>query len=430
MEVKNIKSGDKIEIQTKEKIWVGNFLESYDYEIVLLKLKSGYNIGIRKNEIIKIKTLEKVKEVIDEKLMLETKKELKNVAMIITGGTISSRLDPKTGAVKWTTVEDLFKIAPEIFDICNVVKIKKPFMKGSEDMSLKYWKKIANETYELLIDENIDGVIITHGTDTLHYGSSALAFFLQNLNKPIAFTYSQRSIDRASTDAHLNLICAAKYAVSDIAEIAVVGHKDLNDNLCYALPATKCRKMHTSRRDAFKPINTIPIAEISKEHIEILNKFKPRNNLKPKLDTKYNDKVVLIKFIPGQDPDILDYYAKKGYKGIILETTGLGHLAGKASEKNWLSKIKKLISKGVIICAVPQTIYGQLNPNVYSSGRELKKTGILYLKDILPETAFVKLSWILGHKSWVYNDKSVAKKMLVNYANEFNDRIKPDQIGF
>jgi glutamyl-tRNA(Gln) amidotransferase subunit D len=428
LETKHLKAGDKVKIKTKTKTWTGHILESYEYEIILLKLETGYNIGIRNSEIIEVKVLEKSNKQKTKPIKLEKKENQPNVAMIITGGTISSRLDQKTGAAKWTTVEDLFKIAPELSNICNITEIKKPFMKGSEDMSLKYWKQIAEVAHKLLLDKNIDGIIITHGTDTLHYGSAALSFFIQKLNKPIAFTYSQRSIDRASTDAHLNLICAAKYATSDIAEIAIVGHKDLNDKTCLALPATKTRKMHTSRRDTFHTINDTPIAEITQDHLEILKEFNAKNDNQPKLDTKYSDKVTLIKIIPNQDPKILDFYADQGYKGIILETTGLGHLPGKDSENNWLPTIKRLIKKGITIAATPQTLGGALNPNVYSTGRELSKTGIIFLKDMLPETAFIKLSWILGHKSWTYNNKNRIKEILLqNISGEYNDKLKFDE---
>lgn len=429
IEIKKLSPGDHVKIKTKVKTWQGNILESYDTEIILLKLESGYNIGIRQSDIKDVEVLEKYTKQKDENITQTKNETLRNVAMIITGGTISSRLDPKSGGVKWTSVKDLFTIAPELQNICNITKIKKPFMKASEDMSPKDWQIIAKEAHELLLDKDVDGIIITHGTDTLHYTAAALSFFIQNLNKPIALTYSQRSIDRGSTDAHLNLIAAAQFAVSDIAEIAVIGHHNLDDKSCQALPATKCRKMHATRRDTFKVINDEPIATITKDHIEITKSFNPRNDNKPKLDTKYNEKVALIKVHPGQDPHILEFYAKEGYKGIILEATGLGHIPGKASTNNWLPTVKKLIKKGIIICAAPQTLYGALNPNVYASGRDIQKTGIIFLKDMLPETALVKLGWILGHKSWYYNDKNADEKMLHNFAGEFNDKLTFDDFS-
>lgn len=424
MNLDNFNIGDLVELKTKERTWKGYLLESYDYEIFLLKLENGYNIGLRKEEILSGELIKKNIQPEKKKEVFEKNKNLKNVLVIITGGTISSRLDPKTGGVISTDAEELLNMAPEIKNICNIVKIEKPFMKWSEDMSSSDWEKLAEVCGKYLNDEKIDGIIITHGTDFLHYTASALSFFIKNLNKPIALTCSQRSIDRGSTDAHLNLICAAKYAVNDIAEIALISHEDLNDKTCLALPATKVRKMHTSRRDTFKAINDSPIARISEKTFEILKDFEPRDNRKEvKIDSKFNDKVAVIKIVPGQDPSILDYYQENGYKGIILEVTGIGQVPGKDGKYNWLPKLKKLSESGTCIFAVAQTINGRLNPNVYSKGREIEKTGVIYLEDMLSETAFVKLGWILGHKAWYYDPAKIKEKMLENISHEFNTKI-------
>ena len=409
MKTKTFQPGDLVSLKTKTKTWTGHALQSHDPEIILLKLESGYNIGIRENEILDATVLEKIKPSKSHKPQATSNSALPNVAIIITGGTISARLDPKTGGTTWTDEDEILNIAPEIKNICNVVKIEKPFMKASEDMAFLDYKKIATACEKFLNDESIDGVIVTHGTDFLHYTSAALHFFLQNLNKPVALTYSQRSIDRGSTDAALNLICATKYATSDIAEVALIGHKDTNDIACLAMPATKVRKMHTSRRDTFKIINDTPIAEITKDKIKILKTFNARNSKKVKLDTKFSDNIATIKIFPGQDPDILDYYANKGYKGLILELTGLGHIPGKTATKfNWLPKIKQLIKKKITICATAQTIYGRLNPNVYSAGRLLQKTGIIFSNET-SETTFIKLAWVLGHKTWNTKEKMLKK---------------------
>lgn len=398
--MKTFNPGDKLKLQTRTRTWEGFVLESHDSEIILLKLPNGYNIGIRENEILKATILEKLGTAKKEKKKETLNPKLPNVAIIITGGTISSRLDPKSGGVISTDKEAILNIAPKLREICNPILIS-PFMKFSEDMSWADWKKLAETCGKYLNDENIEGIIITHGTDFLHYTASALSFFIRGLNKPIALTYSQRSIDRASTDAALNLICSARYATSDVAEVAVVGHKDTNDDVCLAMPARKVRKMHTSRRDAFKIINDTPIAEITLDDFKILKHFNAKDkNKKVILDTKFKDKIASIKITPGQDPAILEFYDKLGYKGLILEVTGIGQVPTKDAKFNWLPKIKKVISDGMIICATPQTIYGRLNPNVYSAGRELQKTGIIFLGDMLSETALVKLGWVLGHKQW------------------------------
>jgi glutamyl-tRNA(Gln) amidotransferase subunit D len=301
----------------------------------------------------------------------------------------------------------------------NVVKVEIPFMKASEDMDFKDWQKIARTAEKLLNDVNIKGVIITHGTDFLHYTSAALSFFLKNLNKPVVLTYSQRSIDRASSDANLNLQCSALAAISDIAEVMLVGHASTNDDYCYAMPGTKVRKMHTSRRDAFKMINSKPFAKIFTDRIERVSDHNSRKKGKIKTDVKFEEKVALVKVYPGQDPSILDYYVKKKYKGIVLEVGGLGHVPTKRSKMPWTKKIKEVIAKGLVVCVAAQTIYGRLDLLVYSNGRELLDAGVIPLEDMLAETALVKLGWVLGHKDW-----NVKEKMLENIAGEFSDRLE------
>lgn len=419
-------AGDYVEVHLTKVIYEGTLLESpeTDKGIVLLKLDSGYNIGFNKKDVLEIKVL---KEGEDKEEKLDLKKEVgkPNIAMIITGGTIAARLNPKKGGVDWlTSPETLFKFYPGVFDNVNVVKVEVPFMKASEDMDFMDWKKIARVAEGLLNDSNIKGIIITHGTDFLHYTSAALSFFLQNLNKPVVLTYSQRSIDRASSDANLNLQCSALAAVSDIAEVMLVGHASENDDFCLAMPGTKVRKLHTSRRDAFKVVNGKPFAKVYPDKIVKESDYHLKHTKKCKTDLNFEEKVALVKIYPGQDPDILDYYVKKKYKGLVLEMCGLGHAPTKRARLGWTVKLKEIQDKGVIVCAAAQTINGRLDPLVYSNGRELLETGIIYLEDMLSETALVKLGWVLGHEEWAKSKGIVKEKMLTNFAHEFSDRLE------
>jgi glutamyl-tRNA(Gln) amidotransferase subunit D len=420
---KNIlaKPGDLVEVHLGKTIYEGILLENPNSErgIILLKIENGYNIGFNKKEILKIV---KIKERKNQEEKLEIKKDNKksNIAMIITGGTIASSYDSKTGGVHpLTNPESLFRFYPELFEIVNVVKIEVPFMKFSEEMNFKDWQKIARTTEKLLNDSNIKGIIITHGTDFLHYTSTALSFFLGKLNKPVVLTYSQRSIDRASSDANLNLQCSALAAISDIAEVMLVGHASEEDNFCFAIRGTKVRKMHSSRRDAFKSINCKPFAKLSKDTIEKISEYHLRNNRRVKLDLKFNEKVALVKIYPGQSTDILNYYVKNKYKGIILELSGIGN-----ASSDWIKKIKELSGKGIVFCGVSQCINGRVDGLVYSSGRKLLDAGVIYLEDMLAETALVKLGWVLGHKEWSKSKEKIKEKMLENIAGEFNKRLE------
>ncbi|PIN77610.1 Glu-tRNA(Gln) amidotransferase GatDE subunit D [Candidatus Woesearchaeota archaeon CG10_big_fil_rev_8_21_14_0_10_34_12] len=418
---KEIDIGSRIKAVSGKKEYEGRLLESYESGILLIKIDSGYNVGLAKEDITTIEIL-KNPEIKKEKLeKLETKKNLPNIALIATGGTISSKLDPATGGVSWlSSPQQLIELSPKIKEICNIIRIETPFMIASENMSSREWIKLAKLTEKLLNNNDISGVIITHGTDFLHYTSSALSFMLKNLNKPVILTYSQRSTDRGSSDAVLNLVCAAKTATSDIAEVMLVGHASMNDDFCYAIPGTKARKLHSSRRDAFKSVNKEPIAKIWPDKIEILQDYNKRNIMKTEIDAVFNKNVALVKFFPGMKPEDIEYYSSK-YDGIIIEVAGLGHLAIDEAENNLLPAIKKAIDNGLIICASPQTIYGRLEPHVYSPGRKLIKTGIIFLEDMLSETALVKLGWLLAHN---YSKDEIKKLMTKNFSGEINKRLE------
>jgi glutamyl-tRNA(Gln) amidotransferase subunit D len=425
---KNYEVGDKILVKTFSDETKGTLLESYEPGIILVKLESGYNIGIDRSNIVEIKILEKAikKEVEEKEFKLSHKKPV--IDLIMTGGTISSSLDVKTGGVKWlTSPGELFKFYPEIFELADI-RVINPFMKFSEDMLSEDWQKIAKLVVKSLNDSSVKGVILTHGTDTLHYTGAALSFMIKDLNKPVVLTYSQRSSDRGSSDAELNLYCAAKVALSDIAEVTLVGHANMDDEYCFALQANKCRKMHSSRRDTFKPINTTPLAKVYRDKIEVLreyNKRKTGKEAKAVLENCFESRVALVKFYPGQDPEILEHYFKEGYKGVIIEMTGLGQVLTEGS-RNWIPIIKRLVEKNFIICAASQTIYGTLDPLVYSSGRELSEAGVIYLKDMLAETSFVKLGWVLGkfeEEKKKFTKEDVEKLMLENISGEFNERL-------
>ncbi len=412
--------GDRVKIRLAREELDGIVLESYDKDVVLLKLKSGYNIGIPKENILDLDVVEEYKEKKKEAVSLSKKKDKPSIGMVITGGTIAAKLDTRTGGVSWLTDTNEFaKFYPKVFEKANVKKISVPFMVASENMTSEHWITIAEHVKEMLNDSEIQGVIVTHGTDTLHYTSSALSFFLKDLKKPVVLTYSQRSIDRASSDAELNLECAVEMALSNCAEVMLVGHGTLNDDYCFALRGTKVRKMHSSRRDAFRPINCEPIAKVFPNKIEFLSNYNARSDGLTKNDHSFSDKVGLIYYYPGQDPSILDYYLVQGYKGIVIAGTGFGHVSTDG-EYSWIPTLKRVVKQGVAVCFAPQTFYGRLNPKVYSPGRELESLGVIYLEDMLPETAFVKLGWVLGHKNW---KGLVREKMLENISGEFNQLL-------
>ena len=432
--LKKIKIGDRISITKNKKTYEGLLMprtELGDLNCIVLKLDSGYNIGIRHEKGVKVEKSKKaepkeIKEELKFEMEKEKLKELKfdtkkpKVALIMTGGTIISRVDYRTGGVyALEKPEELLTNVPELKNIVFIEDIKIPFKKMSEDLDYKDWQTLAELTAREL-NKN-EGVIITHGTDTLHYTSAALSFMLKNLYRPVVLTGSQRSSDRGSSDAFMNLICSAYAAISNIAEVGTCMHGSTDDQYCHFIRGTKVRKLHTTRRDAFRSINEMPLAKIWLDgKIDVLNNnYKKRSDERVVADTKFEPKVALLKAYPGSEPEILEFLAKKGYKGFVIEGTGMGHVPTSA-EKSWIPAIKKLIKDGIPVVIAPQTIYGRINPDVYTNLRILyHEAKAIPAEDMLPEAAYVKLGWILGHTKDL---EEIRKMMLTNMAGEITER--------
>ncbi len=368
------------------------------------------------------KRIKSLEEYLGSKLgkYIKTKRK---ISIVVTGGTIMSRVDYRTGGVHmFLDPYELLYEVPELEDITIIRKIKSPFSIASEDMTPKEWVKIA-EIVAKELNTRSDGVVIPHGTDTMHYTSAALSFMLRNLSKPVALVGAQRSSDRPSSDAFMNLICASIYATSDIAEVSVVMHGTIEDTFCLAHRGTRVRKMHTERRDAFQSVNDKPLAKIYPNgKIEIINEnYRKRTDEEVILDARINEKVALVKAYPGSDPEIIDFFVDKGYKGIVIEGTGFGHVPTETLDKrrSWIPHIKRAIEEGIIVCMTSQTIFGRTNPFVYSNARRLYNLGVIYCEDMLPEVAYVKLMWVLGHTE---NPEEVRKLMLTPLANEIKPR--------
>ena len=312
---------------------------------------------------------------------------------------------------------------PELENVANL-RAEKVMGIMSEDFSPEVWQLMARRIAEELNDEKVAGVVVSQGTDTLHFSTAAVSFFLRNLNKPVVFTASQRSIDRGSSDAFLNLLCAINAASKfDGAAVVTCLHGTSNDNYCILNRGTKVRKMHTSRRDAFRPINELPFAKVFEDgKIEILNpNYKKRNNGKVIVEDQFEKKTALVYAYPGMDPEILDYYRQKKYKGIVIAATALGHVATLNPEYSLLKKLKELIDNGVPVVITTQAIYGRVHPYVYTNLRRLS-LGIncIFAEDMLPETAYIKLGWVLAQAKSM---DEIREMMLTNYAGEINERI-------
>lgn len=434
---RKIKIGDRVLVRKAGKKTEGILMpqtEAGDPETLVLKLDSGYNAGIKfKNAgIEKSKTREPGAVEEEEEYELgKTRKSLLKVkfsprkppvSIVSVGGTIASRVEYETGGVK--AMEDpreFLHNVPELGRIVNVRSIERPFTKMSEDMDYKDWQEIARVAARRL-NAGDKGVIVTHGTDFLHMTAAALSFFLRDLTKPVVLVGAQRSSDRGSSDAGMNLICASHAAIGDIAEVGVCMHGRIDDDYCLFSRGTHVRKMDSQRRDAFRPINEYPLALIWPDgKIKIKNrKHRKRNDKgKVKLDTKFEPRVAMLKVYPGADPDVINYYVSKGYRGFVIEASGLGHVPTQA-KKSWAGIIKKHAKDGIPFITTPQTIYGRINPNVYTNLRILyRESGAIPGGDMLSEVAYVKLGWVLAKTR---DPEKIREMMLTNYAGEITSR--------
>ena len=423
----DVEIGDIIRVAKNAEVYEGILIPRSEYgdeKYLVIKLKSGYNIGMRITPNTKLEKIGKgAKPAFAPPPLAEQNPELPKVAIISTGGTIASRVDYRTGAVRPAlTASDLYSVVPELANIARI-DAQILFSLFSENITPKDWIQIAKAVAKQ-ISEGGDGVVIAHRTDTMGYTAAALSFALQNLPIPVILVGSQRSADRPSSDAATNLIGAVTAAAkAPFAEVAIAMHETPSDNSITLHRGTKVRKCHTSRRDTFKSINTQPIAKIQDQKTIMLTEdYKKRDparrlTLKPEFD----EKVALLKFYPGTNPTIIDWYVKNEYKGIVLEGTGLGHVSEYCFEA-----IKKAVEHNIVVAMASQCIWGRVNMNVYDSGRDLLALGVIPLEDMLPETALVKLMWIFGQTK----DFEEAKKLLkTNIAGEFSPRTLSEKIG-
>ncbi len=421
-----MKPGDKFQITLKDNSKKeGLVMPSRDKSILVLKLKSGYNLGIKKTKIKSKKKLKNTTKKQKTKKITQNKK-LKKITILHTGGTIASKVDYTTGGViSKFTPEEILKMFPELKSIANISSRLIANM-WSHDLRFYHYNKLAKEVQKE-VKKGAKGVIITLGTDTMQYLTSALSFILEDINIPVIITGAQRSSDRGSTDGGINLIAASNFITkTNFVGVAVCMHADTNDNLCNITHGCKVRKMHTSRRDAFRPINVKPIAQVDpKGNIKYLSTYTKthKNKLKLKL-FKENIKTGILKIHTNMWPE--QFKAYKNFKGLIIEGTGLGHTPGEvmdkatSSHKTIFNELKKL-SKTCTVAMASQCIYGRVDMNIYTKGVKLQEIGVIgNLCDMTPETAFIKLSWLLSN----YKKKEIKGLFETNLRGELTPKTK------
>jgi len=375
----------------------------------VIKLNSGYNIGVPPESCIfsehALAEPAKRPDIVQDK-------NLPRLSIVSTGGTIASRIDYRTGSV--TSQSDaaaILRAIPELSKVAHYTT-KSLYTILSENMNPAIWQELARAVFEE-IKNGADGIIVTHGTDTMAFSAAALSFMIDT-PVPIIFVGSQRSADRPSSDNVMNAVCAAKAATSNLGEIAVVMHATTNDDMCSIHRGTRVRKMHTSRRDAFQSIGVPPIGSVAYPSLEmdLTGDALTRGTRRPALHDKLDDRCALLYFYPGMSPDILKSF--EGYHGLILAGTGLGHVS-----TTLIPPLRKLIESGTVVMMTSQCLQGKVCDRVYDTGRDLLEAGVIEGADILPEVALVKMMWVLGNEK---NPEKVKDLLRTNLKGECNRR--------
>jgi glutamyl-tRNA(Gln) amidotransferase subunit D len=341
--------------------------------------------------------------------------------MISTGGTIASKIDYRTGGVHAAlTASELYASVPELASYASIDP-EVLLSEYSENLTPEHWTKIAEKVAEKVRTGKYRGIVVSHGTDTMHYTAAALSFALQKLPIPVVLVGAQRSSDRPSSDAALNLLGATIFAIkSENAGVFVAMHASISDDTVACHIGTRVRKNHTSRRDAFESIDATPVALVRNGAIEMQQKSevelaKRRSGADIKLQPNFDGRVILLKYYPGFDPKLIEHAASAGYRAIILEGTGLGHVS-----KYCFPTLQKAADAGVMVCMTSQCIWGRVRMTVYDTGRDLLNIGVIPLSDMISEAATVKAMWALANSKDVESTKKVMQE---NIANEISSSI-------
>ena len=391
--------------------------ETEDDLHIVVKLHNGYNVGIKVGSINSVEVIgyKKGHYKIPES-EFPTNPEKPNITLFGTGGTIASRLDYRTGAViPAFTPGELYGAVPELGDICNL-KTEKLYGIFSENMGPEQYIATANAIGRE-IEKGVDGIIIGHGTDTMHHTGAILSFMVQNPPVPIVLVGSQRSSDRPSSDAALNLINATRAAAyCNIAEVMVCMFGPTSDQYNLLHRGTRVRKMHSSYRSTFRTIGDIPLAMVTPLEFKYLRndynrRRKDRNVI---IDTAFEEKVAIVYYYPNMKPDMIESLIDNEYRGIVIAGTGLGHV-----NKPLYEPIRHAIEKGIAVYMAVQTLWGYVQMYVYDTGRDLLKIGVIPAENMMPEVAYMKLAWALGHTS---DPEEVKKIMLTPVAGEITPR--------
>ncbi len=420
----SVRPGDLVRVVKGSLVVEGVVMPSTEFTsegYLVLKLPNGYNVGLSlegasvevlSEGYLKLPSYERVYGT----SVITGGGDLR-ISFISTGGTIVSKVEYETGAVRPALrADELVEFVPEFRELCYELVVSDLMRKFSENMTPEDWSRISEEVGKHLAS-GADGVVVAHGTDTMSYTAAALAFSLRGLGNPVILVGAQRSSDRPSTDALYNLkACPLIVKEAPFAEVVVAMHGTSDDIYVLVHRGVRVRKVHSSRRDAFQSINDLPLAKVfpKERALKVVNgRYIPRTRSRDVVVmSRFSSRVALLKFYPSMDCSLIDYLVDRGYRGIVIEGSGLGHVRDEC-----IPSIERASEAGVVVAMSTQTVFGRVDLDVYTTGRKLLKAGAVPVDDMLPEVAFVKLSWLIG--SFPHEDPGRLRSLLLtNFAYE------------
>ncbi len=331
---------------------------------------------------------------------------MKKILMLTTGGTISS-IESEHGLVPSNEnfLNNLGLNGNFNFDLT----IKPILLLDSSNIQPEEWNLIATSIFEYI--PHYDGIVVTHGTDTMAYTTSMVSFMIQNPKIPVVFTGSQLPINNFLTDAISNLRTALQMALSGVGGIFLAFDRQI-------ILGTRAVKVRTSSFHAFESINVRPVGLVDSNGLVLNEKYIPKTNGETKFNNKIDSNVFLLKLTPATNPMIFDLLIEAKVKGIVVEAFGAGGI--QFIRRDFIKKIEEAQGAGIPVVVASQCLYEAANFKVYQVGKKALNAGAIEAYDMTSEASVTKLMWVLGQTSDLNEIKNYFKQ---NLAGEISDRI-------